>query len=422
MKVMLTDDLLQSALRVDGARAPLELREAISVALRQAAPRRRWAAAPLPRPLSPAWLALLLALLLATIGMVVAGSRLIDDGRIDTTELTPRVVDAAWASRPLEPWVGTKLTTDPGTHFVGAYRGQPYLIDRGRIMSYDVSRDAWIHHADVALAELAGRFDGKAIGADGAIYLFGAEAALARRGERSIKISFEHHPVGAPSAATVEELSLWQPDAVGDHVHATSVVGPDGRIYLYPYSEAAKTANRMDIYDPARDSWSVSAVMPRPVRGPFGPPAVVTADGQIGLFAHYFDDESSTSEWEVHLYDPAADAWSWRALELPEGAGTSFAVGPDGAVYTPDTSLLAASLYRIELEQDVPRASAPPLQASQIGRLPGQQTESVTVGYSTGAHLVFIGARSLLRPDGPDTYVDAGSVLIPLIVSPATEE
>src|SRR5688500_1115156 len=88
-RVDLTDELLNAALRVDGPVSPADLVAGVTAALAAAAPSRPALGRYAVRPLEPAWLLLILALLLAAMTAATVGSGLFEPRLVDTADPGP---------------------------------------------------------------------------------------------------------------------------------------------------------------------------------------------------------------------------------------------------------------------------------------------------------------------------------------------
>lgn len=108
-----------------------------------------------------------------------------------------------------------------------------------------------------------------------------------------------------------------------------AATGPDGKIYAIggfitdtPYG----LSNRVDVYDPATDTWSSGN--PMPTARDF--PGAAVVDGKIYVIG---GGRSSSNGRRVEMYDPATDTWSVMSPKPSSRYAMGVAVA-DGKIYT----------------------------------------------------------------------------------------
>jgi N-acetylneuraminic acid mutarotase len=167
-----------------------------------------------------------------------------------------------------------------------------------------------------------------------------------------------------------------------------------GRIYLFGgYTVAADgaeaTLDRLDVYDPATDTWSAGAALPVPVDDAV---SGVWGDSLVVLVSGWSD---STNVAAVQLYDPAQDTWQ-RATDVP---GTPV-FGHTGALAR-DALLFVDGVARSErppgyrLERAVWRGDLDPSVPGHVRwrRLPDHPGPGIYRGaaVAVGSRIVFLG-------------------------------
>jgi uncharacterized protein (TIGR03437 family) len=188
------------------------------------------------------------------------------------------------------------------------------------------------------------------------------------------------------------ETGHWSQKApVPTPVHSGAAVRLDSQIFLiggWEVNPSGMTvpSRKLQIYDPARDSWSSGAVLPTS-----GTSAAVTVAGGR-VFVIGGSDGSGAATDSVWIYDPAANSWeAGPALDRPVLGGA--ACGLDGRVYLlggrsaaegPTLSLLQV----LGVDQGEWRIGPPP---------PLSISEAVAAAF--GGKAYFFGGRSRTGPD-----------------------
>lgn len=158
--------------------------------------------------------------------------------------------------------------------------------------------------APVALAEVAGGIIG------GRLYLVG--------GSSDVTLAYDFGSESWLAAGALDRRQF-----TGDH-HAAEVVG--GKLHLIGGLGSGGSQGRVQIYDPAKDEWTLGAAMP------FAAGSISTAliGGKIyaagGIVGASFATQETTNRTAV--YDPATDKWSELAA-MPAGRNHA-AAGTDG--------------------------------------------------------------------------------------------
>ena len=196
---------------------------------------------------------------------------------------------------------------------------------------------------------------------------------------------------------------VWLPNAaprpVNGHHHAAEVV--DGKLYLIGGLDNASEGT-VQIYDPATDSWSLGAAMPRDV----GSVSTAVIDGLIyaagGIVTAGFTVEDTA------VYDPALDSWT-VLTDMPEKRNHA-ASGTDGTKFYVFGGRVGGNFVTngFEETQVYDPATDSWESSSEVGStlapLPEARGGMGTAIFSRGEFYVF-GGETLTDPDAVDGRV-----------------
>lgn len=120
-------------------------------------------------------------------------------------------------------------------------------------------------------------------------------------------------------------------------IHASAVFGPDGLLYViggFRSGQGGGSSGVNEAYDPATNSWTTRAPLPRPR---YGASAVVGSDNKIYVIGGQYDNSTSPStdgpSAYVDAYNPTTN--TWQAMpSLPNGRyHGAAAAATDGNIY-----------------------------------------------------------------------------------------
>jgi N-acetylneuraminic acid mutarotase len=130
-----------------------------------------------------------------------------------------------------------------------------------------------------------------------------------------------------------------------------STIGPDGLIYVFGGSEGApgmlgtKRLDAVEVYNPAKDTWSLRKPMPEKFSGLR---AVLAKNGLIYVLGGYFGDNERPLK-SVYIYNPANDSWK-KGPDMNVARGALAAVAtPDGKIYAIGGSSMGINPIRGEI-------------------------------------------------------------------------
>jgi N-acetylneuraminic acid mutarotase len=168
-----------------------------------------------------------------------------------------------------------------------------------------------------------------------------------------------------------------------------AATGPDGKIYAIggfinttPYG----LTNRVDVYDPATDSWSSGNPMPTARDWP----GAAVVDGKIYVIG---GGRSSSNGRRVEMYDPATDTWTGMSPKPSSRYAMGVAVA-DGKIYTIGGAVVWSATATTTVEMYDPATdtwstkSPMPGPRYRLAAVTGPDGKIYAIGGSNGPNLV----------------------------------
>ncbi|NIM58986.1 MAG: hypothetical protein GTO16_08605 [Candidatus Aminicenantes bacterium] len=169
----------------------------------------------------------------------------------------------------------------------------------------------------------------------------------------------------------------------------TAATGPDGKIYAIggfintvPYG----LTNRVDVYDPATDTWSPGNPMPTARDWP----GAAVVDGKIYVIG---GGRSSWKGQRVEMYDPQTDTWSIKSPKPSSRYAMGVAVA-DGKIYTIGGAVVWSAIATTTVEMYDPQTdtwstkSPMPGARYRLAAVTGPDGKIYAIGGSDGGLLV----------------------------------
>lgn len=144
--------------------------------------------------------------------------------------------------------------------------------------------------------------------------------------------------LGSNGKSSSRKLMVYDPKAGG----AWSTLAPaedarthpthgfiDGKLYVVGGIDSSYAADgKLEIYDPATDTWTTGAGLPNPLSGGGG----AVLNGKLYMIGGCSFDFSCGQNTAVNVYDPATDTWS-TAADYPEPVAANACAGIDNKIY-----------------------------------------------------------------------------------------